>query len=205
MSKREKTTVPGRITIILAAFAFMAATASANTIITYNINFTTTSGSPAPASGSFTYDSTNPLFSNFLVTWDNQIYDLTSVANSPTIISGGQYTPCPDASPTPALGFAIMSQNFAGCYAQDIVFSGNQTVSGGTFGFYTNITACNPGCGYDEIGRSVASASGPVAAASGGWTITAATASPEPSTYLYSLLGCVGLIVLRKRGCPNRR
>jgi hypothetical protein len=51
-------------------------------IITYDIIFTTTEG-PAPAAGSFTYNSTTPGFTNFTVTYNGVIFDLTDDANHP--------------------------------------------------------------------------------------------------------------------------
>ena len=64
--------------------AICAPAAHAGTLTTYNITFT--GGSPNPTMGSFTYDSTNPQFSNYTVIWDGITFDLTSSANSPTII-----------------------------------------------------------------------------------------------------------------------
>jgi hypothetical protein len=89
--------------------------AYADTVTTYTVNFTINSNSvtpnvPAPT-GSFTYDSTNPLFSNFLVTWDGNTYDFTAAANSPTLFGTG----CTGEASTAAYGFAIMSQALTGC------------------------------------------------------------------------------------------
>jgi hypothetical protein len=49
---------------------------------TYEINFQASVGL-APTSGSFTYDSANQIFSNFLVDWSGTFFDLTSSANAP--------------------------------------------------------------------------------------------------------------------------
>src|SRR5690242_5091127 len=51
-------------------------------IITYNIIFTATEG-PVPTAGSFTYNSTTPGFTNFTVTYNGVVFDLTDNANNP--------------------------------------------------------------------------------------------------------------------------
>lgn len=98
---------------VLLVSICVALPAYADTVTTYTINFTTTasfSGTPSPT-GSFTYDSTNPLFSNFLVTWDGVTYDLTASANGPTLHGSG----CTGESATAGFGFGIMSQALTGC------------------------------------------------------------------------------------------
>lgn len=69
--------------IALVVIAALAPLAHADST-TYVINFTLTSGSIAPTSGSFTYDSTTPAFSNFIVIWDGLSFDLTASANNPS-------------------------------------------------------------------------------------------------------------------------
>ena len=54
------------LVLALGLIAVVARPAHAGTITTYTINLTAVIGS-APVSGSFTYDSTNPLFTNFQV------------------------------------------------------------------------------------------------------------------------------------------
>ena len=62
---------------------------------TYTINFTTAGGSGSPApSGSFTYDASAPLgsqFTDFEVDWDGFSLDLTSSANNPSGNGCGSY------------------------------------------------------------------------------------------------------------------
>src|SRR5215471_9359283 len=67
----------------------LTAAAPASGATNYAINFTTSSGSPAPLSGSFTYDSTTAVFTNFLVTWNGHTYDLTAAANHVTLGGSG--------------------------------------------------------------------------------------------------------------------
>jgi hypothetical protein len=75
------------ILAFVAIAAICAPAAHTGTKTTYNITFT--GGSPNPTMGSFTYDSTNPQFSNFTVLWDGITFDLTSSANSPTFCDPG--------------------------------------------------------------------------------------------------------------------
>jgi hypothetical protein len=53
-------------------------------VVTYNIHFTCDPGVSScllPTSGTFTYDTTTPKFTNFQVTWDGISIDLASAAN----------------------------------------------------------------------------------------------------------------------------
>jgi hypothetical protein len=99
---------------IFLAFSLLASgagsTTRADTITTYTINFTTTFG-PAPTSGSFTYDSTTPGFTNFLVVWNGVTFDLTSSANSPLVGATG----CAGEAPTPAYAFSLLTRALVGC------------------------------------------------------------------------------------------
>ena len=92
--------------IVVAAFSRPADadTITADTITDYAINFTTAVGSPGPSSGSFAYDSTTNLFTNFQVTWNGNAYNLAAEANSPlTSLSG-----CAGEASSPAYGLNIM-------------------------------------------------------------------------------------------------
>jgi hypothetical protein len=66
--------------LLIAACAAPVAFGDVDT--TYDITFT--GPGTLPASGSFTYDSTNPSFSDFTVTYEGYLYDLTAEANAPT-------------------------------------------------------------------------------------------------------------------------
>jgi hypothetical protein len=92
-------------TVIL--LSLLASTATADVMTTYNINFVP-SGNGPPPSGSFTYDSTNPHFTNFKVLWDNITFDLTANANAPNDV--GTPPGCTGEG-SAAFGFAMMSQN----------------------------------------------------------------------------------------------
>ena len=68
---------------LVLMFSSIAISAMASPI-PYNITFTTTAGI-APTAGSFTYDAAAPLasrFTNFTVSWDNILFNFTSVANT---------------------------------------------------------------------------------------------------------------------------
>lgn len=63
--------------------------------VLYNINFT---GTSIPTSGSFSFDATASLFSNFNVVWNGRTYDFTTTANGVGTAVGTCATPAPDAS-----------------------------------------------------------------------------------------------------------
>ena len=72
--------------------------------IDYSITFAPDSGL-APASGSFTYDSAVPLFTNFQVVWNGFDFDLTSSANDPLVYLTN--AACLGAGPS--TGFALLT------------------------------------------------------------------------------------------------
>jgi type 1 fimbria pilin len=67
------------VMLLMAVFAVPAA--MGDVITTYAITFTGTG--TVPTEGSFTYDSTNPQFINFSLTWDTINFDLHFMANDP--------------------------------------------------------------------------------------------------------------------------
>lgn len=79
----------------------------ADVLTTYDISFTLTSGTLLPTSGSFTYDSTTPQFTNFIVDWDSLVFNLTSSANNPTVV--GSTPACVGTNTGAAATFAILS------------------------------------------------------------------------------------------------
>jgi len=158
---------------------------------TYTINFTTATG-PAPT-GSFTYDSTTPTFSNFIVTWDGIPFDLTSSANAPINHSSG----CTGEASTPAYGFALLSQNLA-CLSTP-VYSWVAEPRAGPTAFFHFIALEPPLQSnlYDAVGVSV-STTGSVPFADGTWTISARSV-PEPPESLLIATGLLGLVVARRK------
>ena len=91
----------------LTLLSLLVSTATADMITTYNINFVPL-GHALPPSGSFTYDSTNPHFTNFTVLWDSITFDLTANANAPNDVG---FPPGCTGEGSAAFGFAMMSQN----------------------------------------------------------------------------------------------
>lgn len=95
----------------LALFlGLVSAAASAGAApIRYDISFTPDFGFPIPSSGSFYYDASIPVFTNFFVAWNGVTFDLTTSANTATL-TGLCDTPGPSAADafafltTPACG-----------------------------------------------------------------------------------------------------
>src|SRR5579862_2814316 len=78
--------------------------------ISYTMGFTLQNGI-APTAGSFIYDPATGTFSSFTVTWDGDVWNLTSSANNPTISSPGP--PCIGGLTGGAASFAMLS---GGCF-----------------------------------------------------------------------------------------
>jgi len=182
----------GVICLFVMAVTFPA---HADTLTTYTIDFTTTSGI-APT-GSFTYDSTTGTFSNFLVMWAGDTFDLTAAANGVLIIGTG--TGCNGESSTGSYGFAILSQTLTGCaptlgwiaYPEDgfsefVIYATTSTPSGGTVGDYINAGTYSNN--YPPV-------------STGTWTIPF-TAVPEPTPWMLLGAGLLALAVAQRRKRP---
>jgi hypothetical protein len=193
----------------IIALLFGAAFAQPGFADNYTIIFTTDAGSPAP-SGSFTYDASAPLgsqFTNFIVDWDGYAIDLTANANNPSA-SG-----CGTSSSAAAFSFlngsVPCSPNTTGNYWE------SQTDAPGPSGFADFLladegpppppTLNNPDPPpttfiiFGLAGNNTVANSGITGFANGTWTITDTT-TPEPS---YLILMSTGLLavafVFRKR------
>jgi hypothetical protein len=80
--------------------------------VTYTITFSPPNNAPhagylLPTSGAFVYDYTSNQFLSFTVHWHGLLFDLTSAASSPQIISGGP--PCMLGASGPLATLALMT------------------------------------------------------------------------------------------------
>jgi len=174
--------------------------------ILYNINFT--GGTPPATSGSFTYDASQPTgsqFSNFIVVWEGDTFDLTGEANHPMVDGSG----CA-ASPTSATYFAALSGT-SECGANSALnwngmvdpIVGPPTLD--TFvicdATQTEQVGCIGGNGdYLYDGTDTTSAQTSYVSTAGKLTISAATvATPEPSTAYLILPSLVALAFVARR------
>ncbi len=176
---------------LLAAFSQPL---KADVITTYDITFT--GSGTLPTSASFTYDSTVPQFSDFIVDWNGLSFNLTSIANNPSVEGA---VPCVGSDTGAALGFAMLTTcdvpgnaqwqaNESGGVANFFLLAGTAAVCGelGPCDSITEVLSTNPA---DNAGGS------------GSFTVTAVAAvTPEPGTLTLSLSALlVGLSVWATR------
>jgi hypothetical protein len=178
-----------RLSLKFLMMSFIA-TSAIGSPITYNIAFTAVG--ILPTAGSFTYDSAAPLnsrFTNFTVTWDSRLFNLTSVANTGESFVG---TDC-GTTPSSQSVFSFLSGINVCVNPSHTYWSADGNV--GSFGFADQE---NSGFGPPAAGI-VASAAPDVSAgvAGGTFSIAPAATAPEPSTWL--LLSCGFLVVGRLR------
>ncbi len=175
------------VVVLCGCFLLSGLPAYADIITNYKINFTAATGT-APVTVSFTYDSTTPLFTNFLVTWNGNTYNLTAEANSPTLGGSG----FGGESSTPAYGFGIMSSSLTYSGLKSFVWSGfaGQGVGGkGIFDFIAGTPI-----GNDFISAGGVGTGKPTAV--GHYTIAPV---PIPAALLLLGPGLVGLAAVRRR------
>jgi hypothetical protein len=171
----------------VAASCGLVAVPAYSVPIHYEISFT--GGPPTPTSGSFDYDPAIPTFSNFVVISQGITFDLTAEANSPSEIFPVFETNCVLSGP--ALGFALMSKD--ACITEigaQIEWAQNNVP------LFTFIAVDS------TIGLRIVDAPGGGSRgefASGQWTITAATAVPEPATLVLVALGLAVFGFSRRR------
>jgi hypothetical protein len=189
---RGRKTLIQPLTARLFVMSLMATGAFASPVL-YNITFTTTIG-PAPTAGSFTYNSTAPLgsqFTGFTVLWGSGIYDLTATANSGEQFIG---TDC-GTTPSSASVFAFLNgQNVC---ANTAVIAWDGTTSGIDIFDVRNqeLSGSGPPKASISINASTPYSAGPDA--TGTFSIASASTVPEPSTFILTLLP--GAFLLRRR------
>jgi len=182
---------------LLLATAFGIPATAASTL--YNINF---SGSGVlPTAGSFTYNAGTSTFSAFSVTWDSFNFDLTNSANSPNTAGAG-FPPCIGGLTGGAATFAMLSGACNGAPNESTNWSADAGLSSITLFQFLTVENVLIGSNYPQLFIDVVKTTPPngFAEGVGSWTISAVTATPEPSMAILLTIGLAGIVVLlRKR------
>jgi hypothetical protein len=150
---------------------------------------------PPPSAGTFTYDASTQIFTDFSVTWDGLDFNLTSAANSPIIVAGG--LSCLGGLTGGALGFALLD---GAC--DNTTWTGSNIFNQPT-GPYFQFTAGsgNPSVViYDTLSSSIPQDG---TMAMGSFTITATV--PEPSTRILAstvLLASLAFVARKRIARP---
>jgi hypothetical protein len=179
---------------VLLIAAIGAPNAIADTLTSYTITFTGTG--ILPTSGSFTYDSTVPNFTNFVVVWSSVPIDLTASANAPAIGTplNSCFTSSSGASATFSLLTNCATDPNAGWFALNTTGTPEFVFEDCT----VPATEC-PNSELTDISAIIPGVYIPLFSAGGygGFTVSAV---PEPGTLSLTLLGILLLVVvMRKR------
>jgi hypothetical protein len=172
-----------------AAFLIVCAVHLNAGSVGYDISFTPLNG-VVPTAGFFDYNAAAPAFTNFTVTWDGILFDLTSAANN--------FVPTPGCNdPSGAAGaFEILSHTTTSCIgvsAWIAFFPGTPESSGLGFSQLNG-----PGNISEDV---LVTGTNPGIDASGHWTITA---TPEPSTGGLAVGGVIALWAMWRRTLRRR-
>ena len=165
--------------------------------VTYTVNLP--GNSPAGSSGQFTYDGT--MFTNFIVDWNGNAFDLTPSANNPTLVNAG--ATCLAGYSGPQFGFAIMTQSGlpSSCGGLPISFyvEADLMFPPQTLSFAALYETAGNATAYSVSGYNPIPGNPPppvIRALIGPWSVTAQSETPEPSSFKLLFLALL-LITVR--------
>ena len=178
---RHQTTLKALGLLALSVVGFQSRSYAAPVL--YDINFTLLSGPPAPTSGSFDYDSTAAIgsqFSSFIVDWDGYAFNFTAAANAATVTNSG----CTAATSATIFNFLTGTGSCPGT-PNSFTWKADTNNAGSnanpTFNFFDD---GNPTSTYIILGASAGTVPAPTSLSdiSGNYIATPATTVPEPSS-----------------------
>lgn len=178
-------------TTLITTLLFIGAIPALAGPVYYTIDSTITSTDfvNTPLTGSFYYDPTTDSFSDFTVDWDGFVFNLTSVANNPTL---GAASTCIGGSTGGAATFAFLTcATYEGAW-----YAAEDTDT--DLGFVSLFGRDTRG-GANTAVLEAGTTPGPNNIADSGDLITTATPAPAPEPGSYSLM-LIGLcLAMRKR------
>lgn len=188
----------------LPAFAALILLAGGGALFADPINYTITFDAPAGfsvgvlPSGSFTYDP-NVGFSNFVVDWADNTFDITASANAPALATDPP-TGCDSAASDPQYGSLLITQSATGCAAQ-YGWLGIYDAQEFQITLVLEVEITPTEIAQDEIAALVAFPAAPSPSFNetigGSWTVTEVLLTPEPGSVWPMLFGSLAVLVMR--------